>query len=72
MRKKYNSFEEIEEDLRRWKLKSEISKEQIKLINNEFVHEFKSYKWIIDVFAQMKKYGLLLLIERYIFKKWNK
>ncbi|WP_196886458.1 hypothetical protein [Aureivirga sp. CE67] len=69
MKKQYSSFKEIETDLKKLKLKKDISVEEIKLMNNTINEEFKSYKFLVEIINQIRKYGLVFLIEKFVLKK---
>lgn len=65
--KKYNSFEEIERDLKRLDLERQIAREQMVEVKHEFQESLSAYHWMITAFQAVKKYGILFLIRR-LFK----
>ncbi|XLS30584.1 DUF6327 family protein [Flavobacteriaceae bacterium M23B6Z8] len=65
--KKYNSFEEIERDLKRLDLQRQIAKEQLIGIKYDFQESLSPYSWMMTAFSAVKKYGILFLIRR-LFK----
>ncbi|SHJ11445.1 DUF6327 family protein [Aquimarina spongiae] len=67
MEKTYNSFKEIEQDLRKLNLQRKISFEQMKLVKHELKEDLQPYNWVITVLNSVKKYGILYIIRK-IFK----
>jgi len=66
--KVYQSFEEIDEDLKRHNLKRQIAIEELKLTKNQLGEDLALLNWLDTFFKLFYKYGLLILIKR-LFRK---
>ncbi|RZT00048.1 hypothetical protein [Aquimarina brevivitae] len=66
MNKYYNSFEEIQYDLKRLNLERQIAIEELKLIKSEVNEELKPYNWIPSILGMLKKYGMMYLLKKII------
>ena len=64
----YNSFEEIDFDVKRLNLERKIAWEKIKHSSNEVQESFSPYNWIPTILSSIKKFGILLLLKK-IFNK---
>jgi len=64
--KQYQSFEDIENDLKRLSLERKIALEEIKLIKSEFQDDLKPSNWMQSVLKNAGKYGLFLLAKRFL------
>lgn len=64
--KHYQSFNEIEQDLKRLKLERRIALEEMKLSKNKFKDNFSRKSWLDLVIGVAGKYGFYLLIKRFI------
>lgn len=64
--KTYNSFEDIEKDLKRLSLERDIAWEELKLRKNELVEDIQPPKWINSVLWAAGKYSFFMLFKRYI------
>lgn len=65
--KNYNSFEEIEYDLKRLSLERQISFEQLKGIKGEIAEDLKPLNWITTIGNYAVKYGFFVLFKK-LFK----
>jgi hypothetical protein len=64
----YNSFEEIDFDVKRLNLERKIAWEKIKHSSNEVQESLSPYNWIQTILSSIKKFGILLLLKK-IFNK---
>ncbi len=64
--KQYQSFEDIEQDLKRLSLERSIALEQIKLSKNNFTSNLKQKNWFSLVLDLARKYGFYILLKRLI------
>ncbi|WP_340201858.1 DUF6327 family protein [Ascidiimonas sp. W6] len=62
--RKYNSFEEIERDLKKLDLERQIAKEQMISLKYHFQESLSPYNWILTTLEAVKKYGIFFLIKR--------
>ena len=62
--KHYQSFEDIENDLKRLKLERQIALEELKLLKNEYKEDLKPVNWLSPSLKIAGKYGLFFLIKR--------
>lgn len=60
----YNSFEEIDQDLKRLNLERRIAIEEIKLTHNQIREDLSPLNWINTLVRLFSKYGLYYLIRR--------
>lgn len=60
----FNSFKELEMELRRISLKREIAKEKLKGSKLEIQSELDSINWLKGTVNVLKKYGTLVLLRR--------
>jgi len=67
MAAKYNSFEEIRQDLKRLSLQRKIAFEEIKGLRNEVQEDFSTDNWIQTALGAIKKFGILYIVRK-IFK----
>lgn len=63
----YNSFKEIELDLKKLSLERQILIEELKVQKHNVAEDLKPYNWINWALKFARKYGVLLLIKK-IFK----
>ncbi|MFL0353721.1 hypothetical protein [Xanthomarina sp. GH4-25] len=63
--KQYQSFEDIETDLKRLSLERNIALEEMKLLKSEFQDDLKPANWIQSAIKTAGKYGLFLLAKRF-------
>lgn len=67
--KTYTSFEEIDNDLKRYKLERDIAWEELKLIKTEFKEDLQPLNWISTALKLTGKYSFIALIRKWIFRK---
>lgn len=65
--KTYQSFEEIERDLKQLSLERKIAVEELKIVKNDFEESIKPISILTSIFKFFSKYGVLMLIKK-IFK----
>jgi hypothetical protein len=65
--KTYQSFEQIEGDLKRLSLERQIALEELKIVKNDFEDSLRPIKILRDSFKYLSKYGAFLFIKK-IFK----
>ena len=65
--KTYQSFKEIEKDLKRVSLERQIALEELKIVKNDFEESLKPISLLSDAFKVLSKYGALMFIKK-IFK----
>jgi hypothetical protein len=63
----YETFEEIDNDLKKLKLERDIAVEELKIVKHNFDEFLKPINWLTTVFRMVSKYGFLLVIKK-IFK----
>ncbi|MFT7441935.1 MAG: hypothetical protein ACI9Q3_000295 [Maribacter sp.] len=69
MIKTYQSFDEIDRDLKRLSLERQIAIEELKMIKSDFEDSLRPISILISVFGFVCKYGILLLIKKCFDKK---
>jgi hypothetical protein len=62
----YNSFEEIDQDLKRISLERDIAWEELKLSKNRITEQFSYPNWMSTIAKGIGKYGFYLLIKKFI------
>lgn len=62
--KTYNSFEEIDYDLKRLKLERQIGFEQLKGVKGEFAESLKPMNWINSLLKIAGKFGIFILLKK--------
>lgn len=62
--KQYESFDDIEKDLKRLSLERNIALEEMKLLKSEFKDDLKPINWVSTIFSAFGKYGLYAIIKR--------
>lgn len=62
--KTYNSYEDIERDLKRYKLERQIALEELKAIKGEFKEDLQPFNWVKTGFHYASKFGVMLLIKK--------
>ncbi|AUC83863.1 hypothetical protein CW731_00535 [Polaribacter sp. ALD11] len=65
--KTYQSFEEIDLDLKQLSLERQIALEQLKIVKNDFEESLKPISILSNTFKFVSKYGALMFIKK-IFK----
>ncbi len=63
--KEYQSFEDIEQDLKRLSIERKIALEQMKLSKNKFTNNLKQKNWLSLVIDVAGKYGFYVLLKRF-------
>jgi hypothetical protein len=63
----YQSFEQIDSDLKRLSLERQIALEELKIVKNDFEESIRPIRILRDAFKFLSKYGALLFIKK-IFK----
>ena len=64
--KNYQSFNDIEQDLKRLKLERHIALEEMKLSKNKFKDNFSQKNWLNLAVEAAGKYGFYVLFKRFI------
>jgi len=64
----YQSFDEIENELKKLNLEREIAFEELKIVKHDFEDILKPLNWVNSILQYTGKYGILLMIKK-IFKK---
>jgi hypothetical protein len=64
----YNSFEEIDFEVKKLNLERKIAWEEIKQSGNEMQESLSPYNWITPIISSIKKFGILFLLKK-IFRK---
>ena len=67
--KEYNSFDEINNDLKRLKLERQIALEELKLTQNQVKHDLAPLNWLDTVLKVFYKYGFSIVLNR-LFKRF--
>lgn len=62
--KTYNSYEDIERDLKRYKLERQIALEELKTVKGEFKQDLQPFNWVQTGFKYASKFGLMLLVKK--------
>ena len=66
--KRYGSFEEIDNDLKRLSLEREIAWEELKIHKEEFKHDMQPPQWVHAIMKLAGKYGFLILFKKFLKK----
>lgn len=64
--KHYQSFNDIEQDLKRLKLERDIALEEMKLSKNKFKDNLNQKSWLNLVVDVAGKYGFYVLVKRFL------
>lgn len=64
----YNTFDDIDKDLKRLSLERDIAWEELKLMKNEYKEDLKPMNWISTALRITGKYSFIAIIKRVIFK----
>ncbi|WP_405569911.1 DUF6327 family protein [Winogradskyella sp. Asnod2-B02-A] len=67
--KTYTTFEEIDNDLKRYKLERDIAWEELKLTKSEFKEDLQPLNWLSTALKLTGKYSFIALIRKWLFKK---
>lgn len=60
----YNSFSEIEKDLKKLQLEKDIAIEELKIVKHDFEAYTKPIVWVNKALKYLSKYGVLLMIKK--------
>lgn len=63
----YESFDEIDRDLKKLSLEQQIAIEELKIVKSDVEHTLRPINILSSVFTYASRYGILLLIKK-IFK----
>lgn len=63
----YNSFDEIEFELKKLSLERQIAVEELRARGYELKEELKPVNWILSILKLTKKFGIIMLLKK-IFK----
>ena len=66
--KEYQSFDDIETELKLLDLERKIAWEEMKLLKSNFQEDIKPINWVPSLFKSAGKYSLLFILKR-LFKK---
>lgn len=64
----YNSFDEIDFELKKLNLERKIAWEEIKQSGNKVQDDLASYNWVLPILGGVRKFGIYFLLKK-IFKK---
>ncbi|MFC5195568.1 DUF6327 family protein [Bizionia hallyeonensis] len=64
--KNYESFTDIESDLKRLNLERKIALEEMKLLKTEFKEDLKPSNWVSTLLNLAGKYGLYMIMKRFL------
>ena len=67
--KTYTTFEEVDNDLKRYKLERDIAWEEFKLTKSEFKEDLQPLNWLTTALKLTGKYSFIALIRKWLFKK---
>lgn len=65
MAKTYNSFDEIENDLKKISLEQKIALEELKIVKGNVEQALRPFSILNSVYSIISKYGILLLIKKF-------
>ena len=57
--KQYNTLEEINHDLKRYRLQRDIALEEVKSIKYQLQNDLQPANWLSTVLSAIKKYGII-------------
>jgi hypothetical protein len=63
--KQFESFQDIETELKRLDLERNIAFEEMKLLKSEFKDDLKPANWLSTIFNVAGKYGFYVLLKRF-------
>lgn len=66
--KTYTTFEDINNDLKRYQLERDIAWEELKLIKNEYKEDLHPLNWVSTALKLTGKYSFIALIKKWFFK----
>jgi len=62
--KNYQSFDEINRDLKRLSLEKQIALEELKIVKSDFEEMISPLKKASNIFKFVGKYGILMLLKK--------
>lgn len=62
--KQYNTYEDVQRDLKRLNLERHIAWENMKLQKNKIGDELQPKQWMVTVYKVVQKYGVYILMRR--------
>lgn len=62
--KTYETFDEIDRDLKLLRLERDIAFEELKMVKHNFSNSLKPVNWITTILKAISKYGVLLMIKK--------
>ncbi len=62
----YNSFEDIDQDLKRIRLERDIAWEELKIHKQEFKDDIQPPQWVHAILKIVGKYGSLMLFKKFL------
>jgi len=65
-KKSYNSLKEIQSELQVLQLQRDIQLEELKLTRHQLKDDLSPANWISTIFNGVKKYGLLMLLRKFM------
>ncbi|MCG1036052.1 hypothetical protein [Polaribacter sargassicola] len=65
--KTYESFDDIEKELKKLALEKEIALEELKIVKRDFEDVLKPINWLNSTFKFASKYGFFMLLKK-VFK----
>ena len=64
MKTSYRSFEEIEYDLKTYRLQREIALEDLKYTKHELQEDLMPNQWVSTALSFIKKYGIYYMVRK--------
>jgi hypothetical protein len=64
--KVYNSFEQIDQDLKKLNLERQIAVEELKMTQNQIKSELSLVNWLDAILMSVIKYGGTFVIKRFV------
>lgn len=65
--KTFESFDDIEKELKKLALEKEIALEELKIVKHDFEHVLKPINWLNSILNVASKYGFFMLLKK-VFK----
>ncbi|WP_407556992.1 DUF6327 family protein [Winogradskyella sp. 4-2091] len=67
--KTYTNFDDIDNDLKRFKLERDIAWEELKLVKADFKEDLQPLNWVSTALKLTGKYSFIAIIRKWLFKK---
>ncbi|WP_299101391.1 DUF6327 family protein [uncultured Winogradskyella sp.] len=67
--KTYTNFDDIDNDLKRFKLERDIAWEELKLVKADFKEDLQPLNWLSTALKLTGKYSFIAIIRKWLFKK---